>query len=83
MICPECQIDFKGGKFWRSPGNGAFRRCPNGHSFKEPKRPRGKTKEQRALDRLAKWCELVFSQNYHPEFKNGLKSALNVINHRD
>ena len=48
--------------------------------FKEPPKPRRKTKEQLAIDRLAVWCEDVFSKGYHPEFKNGLASAWRVIN---
>lgn len=52
MICPECKTEFKGRRFFRSSERGAFRRCPLGHDFKEPKRSR-KTSE-RAFDALAK-----------------------------
>ncbi len=79
MLCPECKTEFKGRQFFISGERGAFRRCPNGHDFKEPPRPRRKTKEQLAIDRLAVWCEEVFSKGYHPEFKNGLASAWRVI----
>lgn len=36
MICPKCQSEFKGRRFFRSGVRGAFRRCPFGHDFKEP-----------------------------------------------
>lgn len=52
MICPECKTEFRGSRFFISRKRGAFRRCPQGHEFKEPKRSR-KTSE-RAFDVLAK-----------------------------
>src|SRR3990167_1814512 len=40
MICPECRVEFRGNKFYcTSPSlrdKGYFRRCPNGHEFREP-----------------------------------------------
>lgn len=42
--------------------------------------PNEKLKEQKAIERLEKWVEEVFSKGYHPEFKKGLASALHVIN---
>ena len=80
MICPECKTEFRGKQFYPSNKQGAYRRCPNGHDFKEPEKPRRETKEQRAIKRLEKWCNEVFSEGYHPEFKNGLASAWRVIN---
>ena len=80
MICPQCNVEFKGRKFFRSGESGAFRRCPSGHDFKEPPKPRSKTKEQKAIEQLRKFVEEVFSKSYHPEFKKGLASALSVIN---
>lgn len=35
MICPECKTEFRGGRFYLSGQRGAFRRCPQGHKFKE------------------------------------------------
>jgi hypothetical protein len=42
VICPECQVEFKGGGFYQT-GAGRSRRmreCPNGHRFEEPPRAR-------------------------------------------
>lgn len=36
MICPECGLEFQGGRFYCSNTPGTFRRCPKGHEFKEP-----------------------------------------------
>lgn len=40
MICPECKVEFKGGKFWVKGVRGEMRRCPNDHRFKPEPKPR-------------------------------------------
>ena len=52
MLCPECGAEFKGGQFFVTGERGAFRKCPQGHRFKEPIKIRKKSKEQAEIERL-------------------------------
>lgn len=60
MICPSCGNNFRGGQFY-SVGGGrseTMRKCPCGHTFKEP--PRTPTKAEmirRAAPDMHKVCE--------------------------
>ena len=41
MICEECGVSFKGGRFWVNGSHTPWRKCPDGHRFLEPqKQPR-------------------------------------------
>ena len=53
MICPACEKEFKGGRFWRSGVNGAMRQCAHcDHQFKEPPRKRKPDPRDEEVKRL-------------------------------
>lgn len=85
MICPECKVEFKG-NFYYTSGPGRYRRCPNGHEFKEPVK-KYKTPAQRAIDNFRVWADGVISdskrviteRSYSPDYRAGVADALGKL----
>jgi hypothetical protein len=78
MICPECKVEFKG-NFYYTSGPGRYRRCPNGHEFKEPVK-KYKTPAQRAIDNFKAWAkEVTSSIDYSIDYRAGVADALAIL----
>lgn len=52
MICDKCPHPKGCNGFDCETQFGTNRRCLNGHTFKEPPKPRSKTKEQKLIERI-------------------------------
>ena len=62
IACPECGCMFVGRYFYRGNERGKYRRCPNGHEFKNPPKPKKeKTCAQCIIykEALKKACEWI------------------------
>jgi len=66
MLCPECKAIFTGNAFCRDvPGK--WRKCPNGHVFKEPPRQRT-SPEKRKLDEVRQWAEEAANNSHKHDY---------------
>jgi hypothetical protein len=80
MICVYCNTEFKGGRIYISGERGPWRKCPNGHRFKEPQKPRYKTRHERIVFAVESRCAQVIAHGvYHPEYTKACADILRMI----